>query len=367
MTPLDRGSRSGSQKKKSAFYKHDRFKGLGLFVVGLLGFALVAYFLKGALIPLILAWVFAYLLTPTIDWLVTKGFKEKNALWVVYLGTLSILGLIFLVLVPRLVFEGVLFVQHLPVVLKEALEEVETFILSLHIPGLQETHLRQLLQKQIESVSFTTITGLSGIMNAMGSQILGVAVSIANYTLFPIFFYYMLLHFKRLKLFFLSWIPGRWQSKTLQILAVGDHVFSGYVRGQVTVSAILAILYAIGLSLAGLKYGAIIGITTGLLNIVPYFGFGIGLLSGGLIALFSGLGILHLLLVLLVFILIQTIESFFLTPRIVGHNVGLDPFLAILALIIGGNFLGIFGMLIAVPLAAILKVGYDTWMKQKKP
>jgi len=365
MTPVFHGYRGLSPQKKSFFFQKKKFEEIGLFLIGVLSASLAAYFLKGALIPLVLAWVFAYLLYPSILWLQKKGVKEKTARWTIYLGTLCVLGLVFLVLVPRLIFEGVLLVQHLPIVFKSAIDQLQVFLLNLKIPGLQESHLKHLFQKQIESVSMTTISDLSGIMNTMGGQVLGIIVSIANYTLFPIFFYYLLLHFKRLKSFFLSWTPDSWEPRIRQLFKVTDHVLIGYVRGQVMVSCVLAILYALGLSAVGLKYGAVIGIATGLLNIVPYFGFTLGLLSGGLLALFTGGGMIHLFLVLAVFILIQMLESFYLTPRIVGHQVGLDPFLAILALIIGGNFLGLFGMLVAVPLAAILKVGYDTWMQKE--
>jgi len=365
MSPVVQGYRRTPAQKKTLFFQRKNFDGIGLFIVGLLGAFLGAYFLKGALIPLILAWVFAYLLYPITLWLQKKGLRESLALWTVYLSTLFVLGLIFLVLVPRLIFEGVLLVEHLPLVFQTALDQVQIFLLNLNIPGLQESHLRHILEKQIEAISLTSIGDISGVLNAMGGQILGIAVSIANYTLFPIFFYYLLVHFKRLKSFVLSWIPTRWQLGTQEVFKVSDHVLSGYVRGQVTVASILAVLYAVGLSAVGLKYGAVIGIATGLLNIVPYFGFSLGLLSGGLIALFTGGSIFHFIMVLAVFFLIQMVESFYLTPRIVGHHVGLDPFLAILALIIGGNFLGIFGMLVAVPLAAILKVGYDTWMKKE--
>jgi predicted PurR-regulated permease PerM len=328
----------------------------------ILGLFVAIYFLKGALTPLILAWLGAYLLQPCRQWIEKRGASEKTALWTVYLGTLLILGLVFLVLVPRLIFEGILLVQHLPMILSSIFDQIQSFVLNLKIPGLRETHLRQLLQKQIETVSLSTMIDLSGIMETIGNQILDIAVSIANYTLFPVFFYYILRHFKELKPFCLSWIPRSWTPPIMNVFTISDHVFSGYVRGQITVSCILAILYAIGLSIVGLKYGVVIGIATGLLNIVPYFGFSIGILSGGLIALFSGHGILHLILVLSVFFVIQLIESFFLTPRIVGNNVGLSPFIAILALIIGGNSLGIFGMVIAIPLAAILKIFYDKWL-----
>ena len=354
--------KGGLRYRKPSFLKPKPIVGLGFFLAGCLGVLLGAYFLKGALIPLILAWVFAYLLHPLTLWLQSKKIGKKTAVWMVYLGTVCLLGLIVFFVVPRLVFEGVLFLQHLPVILKSMVDQIHQFILELKIPGLNASDLTTLFQRQIATLSFMPTSGFSTLINDMGSHAVDVFLSVANYALFPIFFYYFLADFENLHAFFMSWIPGVWKPTVVKVLAITNRVLSGYIRGQVMVASILAVLYGVGLFLVGLKYGAVIGIITGLLNVVPYFGFAVGIFSGGLIALFSGQGISHLLLVLSVFLVVQTLESFVLTPKIVGYQVGLNPFLAMIALIVGGNCLGIFGMLIAIPVAAILKVGYDTWM-----
>lgn len=355
----------GAWRRKSPFLRPKPVSGLGLFFAGCLGFLLVAYFLKGVLIPLVLAWFFAYLLHPLTVWMQSKKIGRKTSVWTVYIGTILLLGVIVFGIVPRLIFEGVLFLQHLPVVLSTMVDQLQEIILGLKIPGLEKYHLQQLFQKQIAAMSFGSSSGLSGLINTIGEQMVTVVRSVANYALFPIFFYYFLSGFERLYPFFLSWIPGVWKRNVINVLAVTTRVLSGYVRGQLMVASILAVLYGVGLSIVGLKYGAVIGIVTGILNVIPYFGFAVGIVSGGAVALFSGQGLFHLLMVLGVFLVVQMLESFVLTPRIVGYQVGLNPFLAMIALIVGGNCLGLFGMLIAIPLAAILKVGYDTWMTEE--
>ena len=361
MTRYSKRYKQSGSRFANRFLSRDSRQGVGLFITGILGIAFVAYFLNGALIPMVLAWVFAYLLHPLILVLSTKVSK-RVAVWTVYLLTILILGLIVFVVVPRLIFEAILFLQDLPVVLAATMAQLQSFILGLNIPGLHEIHLKTFFQRQLTTFSFGHATGISGIINNLGSQIVRVALSIANYALFPIFFYYFLSDFERLRPFFISLIPRIWKVPVTKVLEVTTHVMSNYIRGQLMVAGLLAVLYGIGLSLVGLKYGAVIGIATGLLNVIPYFGFAVGLVSGGLIALFSGQGIVHLLLVLMVFLVVQMLESFVLTPRIVGYQVGLNPVLAMISLIVGGNSLGLFGMLIAVPFAAILKVGYDTWI-----
>lgn len=339
-------------------------KGLSTFVAGIGLLIVFGYFLSGALFPLLLAWAFAYLLIPVVSFLERKGCSASVARWSVYLVTLMLLGVVFFVIVPRLVVEGISLIQHLPMVLQESMETLRRVLLSLNIPGVKEEYLQTFLRKQVSLGSLDTSAPFSGLLNTAGSRLLSIVLSIANYALFPVFFYYMLLYFGSLKSFFWHWIPAPWRPKADALLTISDQVMSGYARGQVIVASSLAVLYAIGLGIVGLKYGIAIGIVTGLLNVVPYFGFSIGLVAGILVALFSGKGLPHVGAVLAVFTCVQMLESFVLTPRIVGHHVGLNPFLALLALIVGGNMLGIVGMVLAVPLAAIFKVGYDTWTEK---
>jgi len=121
------------------------------------------------------------------------------------------------------------------------------------------------------------------------------------------------------------------------------------------VALILAVLYGGGLGIIGLKFGFLIGIVSGLLNIIPYAGFAIGLLSALVMSLAYFETILTPIGVIVVFVVVQLLESFLITPKLVGNKVGLSSLSTLLALIIGGNLFGTFGILIAIPLAAMTK------------
>ena len=131
-----------------------------------------------------------------------------------------------------------------------------------------------------------------------------------------------------------------------------------FFRGQLVIASIQGVLFAIGFSLAGLKYGAVIGITLGFLNIVPYLGNIIGLGTALPIAFFQeGGGIGRVVAVLVVFAIVQSIEGYFLTPKIMGDRTGLHPVVIIIAIFFWGTALsGISGMILAIPLTAFMVV-----------
>jgi predicted PurR-regulated permease PerM len=135
-----------------------------------------------------------------------------------------------------------------------------------------------------------------------------------------------------------------------------DRVLSGYIRGQLLVCLILSALYTTGLLLVGIKFAVIIGVMTGFLSIIPYVGFGFGFAAAFITALANFEGSGALIGIACAYGIVQVLESFVVTPRIVGDKVGLTPFEAILALIVLGNLLGFVGLFLAIPTAAITKI-----------
>jgi len=131
---------------------------------------------------------------------------------------------------------------------------------------------------------------------------------------------------------------------------------SGFVRGQLMVAAVLGVAYAIALSLMGLKYGFLIGIGAGVLNIIPLVGSSVGLLVGVLVAWLQGGDWIYVLGVAGIFLAGQLIEGNFLTPRFVGKSVGLHPLWVFFALMAGGALFGIVGIMLAVPVTAVIGV-----------
>ena len=143
-----------------------------------------------------------------------------------------------------------------------------------------------------------------------------------------------------------------------QILA---HVYA-FFEGQLTVSALLAVLYVIGLWLVGLPSALVVGCVSGLLNVVPYLGIASGIVLATVITLVTEPSITQLLLVWGVFVAVQMLEGNFLTPKIVGESVGIHPLGVMLALIVGGQLFGLIGLILAIPAAASIRVLF-TYLK----
>jgi predicted PurR-regulated permease PerM len=142
----------------------------------------------------------------------------------------------------------------------------------------------------------------------------------------------------------------------MKLLKEIDQKLSGFVRGQISVAVMLGIGYALALSIAGLKYGFLIGLGAGFLSVIPMVGSAVGLVVSVAVAWFQSGDMIFVLIIAGIFIAGQIIEGNFLTPKLVGDSVGLHPLWVFFALLAGGSLLGILGMFLAVPLAAVIGV-----------
>jgi predicted PurR-regulated permease PerM len=175
--------------------------------------------------------------------------------------------------------------------------------------------------------------------------------------LVPVVAFYFLLDWQEMLTRFHSFIPRRAEPKTMEILHECDAVLGAFVKGQLLVMVLLGIVYAVGLQLIGISVGLIIGIAAGLLSIIPYMGFTVGLVAALMACLFQyGIVWQHLTFVLIVFMVGQVIEGYILQPFLLGDRIGLSPVAVIFAVLAGAQLGGVAGMLIALPVAALLVV-----------
>ena len=151
-------------------------------------------------------------------------------------------------------------------------------------------------------------------------------------------------------------IPPRWLPLVKQILVEIDQLLSQYLRGQLLVITVLSIYYSVGLYLLGITGALALGLFTGIAIFIPYIGYGVGLILALLSVLLQAETGGSLLAVLTLYIVGQAIESFILTPKLVGEKIGLHPVLVVFALILFGSWFGFFGILLALPMSAIILV-----------
>ena len=195
------------------------------------------------------------------------------------------------------------------------------------------------------SIASWIVRGVTGTVGALVSLLI-----------IPVLAYYLLVEFDRIRLALLDLVPRAHQATVASGAARIDTLIAGFIRGQLTVCLVLGALYAIGFAAIGIDLAIAIGVASGLLAIIPYVGGAVALVSSaGMALLRFGVGS-ELALVIGWYLVVQALESFVLTPKIVGKSLGMHPVTVIVALMIGGDLLGFLGLLVAVPLAAVIQV-----------
>ncbi|NBV43008.1 AI-2E family transporter, partial [bacterium] len=306
--------------------------------------------LRDAIYPLASALVLAYMLNPVVRKLTQLRIPRIVSVWIVYLSTLGILTAAVIEIVPRVTIEAFHFAENAPQYFTKTYREIRSRVNGsgvVHI--VSERRFKRIAKSWMDRYVSESFSSVSESVDTISNQVSSTIWSIINISLFPIFFYYMLARFHRLKSEFLRLIPKSLHPASHYFLGVTNRVMGGYIRGQIMVCISLGMLYAAGLWMIGLTYGPSIGFIAGFLNLIPYLGFLTGMAVGLFMAFVTDGNLMMLVSVAAVFVTSQMIESFILTPKIVGSSVGLDPFVTLVALIVGGNAFGFIGMLLAIP------------------
>jgi predicted PurR-regulated permease PerM len=298
----------------------------GLALVGLL------WALGPILAPFVIAGVFAYICDPSVNWMVARRVPRALAVLLVILALGLVLIALALILVPMVYREAVTLIGRLP-------DLVEMF----------NAQVSPLLKARLDIVPIVL-----GHLKTGGLALLGV---VANLFLIPLVMFYLLQEWPRILTELQRIVPRPWLDRTMRIINDIDSVMSEFLRGQLSVMLLLAVFYTAGLWFAGLNFALPVGVLTGLLVFIPYVGFGGGLVLAILAALLQGEGWPPLIGVAIVYGLGQLVESFLLTPYLVGERIGLHPLAVIFSLMAFGQLFGFVGILVALPVSAALLVG----------
>jgi predicted PurR-regulated permease PerM len=329
-------------------------RGIIIAVATVVALALL-WLLKSALTPLAVAFVFAYLLDPLIDRFEVRRVPRRVAILflVAISGALALGTAIFLV--PKLLQEIANLAVKLPGYLDGALAAISPRFESwfgIAIPSSIREGLESIKSGGV-SVPLETLRRL---IEQSVQSLTGTLGSLIGLLVIPVITYYALVEFDNIKVWFLKLVPVSYQEAVETKLSMINVLVSGFIRGQLIVAVLLGILYAIGFSFIGIDMAIGIGMVAGMLGIIPYVGSAVALgLAAGLCLLQYGVD-LHLLFVVGWYALVQTLEGLLLTPRIVGRSVGIHPVAVIVGLLIGGDLLGFLGLIVAVPVTAIVQV-----------
>ena len=322
------------------------------------------YVFKSVLLPFVLGGTVAYLLNPAVHKFKSWGISRKHAALFILFIFFSILAVVLAVLSPVLYREMLEFTDNLPAHFNAVISFAEPLINRVENFTGQDmsSDFKNMLRNNSDSAVGVAKQVLQGLAQG-GQAFLGFLSLIV---IMPIVAYFVMKEWDHITAWIKDLMPRDNKNTIMGLLKDIDTKLAGFIRGQITVAFVLAVAYAIALSLAGLKYSVLIGIGSGLLSVIPMVGSTIGLLVSVGVAWFQSGEWTYVLIIAGIFLGGQLIEGNFLTPKLVGDSVGIHPLWIFFALMAGGSLFGILGMLLAVPVAAVVSVLAAFAIKQYK-
>lgn len=322
----------------------------GLFLLGWL-----LYLLHPILSPFLIGILLAYLGDPLVDRLERQRLSRTGGVVVVFALFALVLLILLLVLVPMLGRQLVRLYQLAPEML-DWLQGTALPWTQSHL-GLQDVlQLDQLKQVFTENIGKTTDV-LKLVLAQATSSSLAFLAWLGNLLLIPVVSFYLMRDWDLLVERMRRLLPRQREGLVVKLTSECHEVLGAFLRGQLLVMLALSVIYASGLMLVGLELGLLIGLLAGLASIVPYMGFIVGIGAALTAALFQfGLDPYPLLGIGVVFMIGQMLEGMVLTPMLVGDRIGLHPVAVIFAILAGGQLFGFTGVLLALPVAAVIMV-----------
>lgn len=325
-------------------------------VLGVLGFfGLAFYVLQPILLPFVLGGLIAYLGDPLVDWLEKHRINRTVAVSLVFTIFVAVIVVLLLIFVPMLARQIDVLIQKVPVFYEWLTQVAMPWLqnwLSLPADALPPLDWSSQLADNWQSLGkFMAQTGKTITGSGMS-----VLLTVANLALVPVVAFYLMRDWDLLVNKLLRMMPLAWQEKVSTMVTEGDEVVGSFLRGQFIVMCALGVIYGTGLWLVGVQFALLLGVIAGLASMVPYLGFVVGITASFIAAYaqFQDWGMLFW--VALVFGFGQLIESMVLTPVLVGDRIGLHPVAVIFSLMVGGQLAGFVGVVVALPVAAVITV-----------
>ena len=321
-----------------------------LFIFLLLFISLFFLFkIRSIIPPFIVGIILAYLLSPVVSWLGKKGLSRRSAVAVIAIWIVVILAVILFLLLPKLYLELGKLTTVLPQKVQVIYEYAENVKNRYSQAGLP-SEVTKLIESQLQEGQDYVIGWLERLIENLPSLIASLGLLILS----PIIAIYFILDWNRINEGVLQIVPQRIRGQWHKFLQEVDYIIQRYIQGNVIDSVIVGLLIGFGVKLVGMDYALVIGIICGITNLIPYFGPFLGGIPSAFLAL--GISPMMALKVALVVAVVQQIDGNIINPRLMSGKVGLHPLWVIFALLAGGELGGLVGMLLAIPIAAIIRI-----------
>jgi predicted PurR-regulated permease PerM len=323
--------------------------------VALSGYLL--YTLRAVLTPLFLAFAIAYVLDPVIDRLEAWKLPRPAGIAIVLVTALAVITTFMALVLPGVASDIASVASELPGKIGAMVSSADPW-LSAH--GIKVPHTTtewvERLGANANELASSILAPAGGVLSTLVSSGFSMAGSAVAIAVVPVLSVYFLNDFDRITAGIRSFLPRRYRRVVTAYAKEIDATLSHFIRGQLTVMAIVAVLYAVAYSILGVRLALVVGVMAGLLSFIPYLGSAFALISGLLMSLLGGFNPAQLLGVVVAYAIVQTLEGFVIQPRVMGKSVGLPEMWVLIALFVGGQIFGFLGVLLAVPAAAVAKI-----------
>ncbi len=339
-------------------------KNVGIFSWSIIGFLLIAalffyilYLIRIAIIPLIIAIAIAYLLTPLVS-LLEKKMRRVFAIAITYVIFIGIIFIIFFFVIPLIINQFQIFIERFPTYMDNLTNVINDFLKnSVIIKGVENLIGKEIIPKDASGITqyFINRINIEEINFLQWTTIFGKSVLniILYFIVGPLLGVYLLNHADKIRTLLLKIAPKKSRKHINIVLDRINRVAGRYIRGQILISIIVGILCTIILLILKIDFAVLLGFIAGLLNLIPLLGPILGAVPAALAALF--ISPLKAILVILLFVAVQQLDNYVISPNIMKYQVGVHPGIIIISLMVGGALFGIWGLLIAVPTVAVLQ------------
>lgn len=336
-----------------------RWVGTALVFLAVLGSALLLWWVRPVLTPFFFAVAIAYIVAPLVNMLHQRGIGRGWAI----LGVYGVLGVVVATGIWKVVPGATAELNRLAEAIPTYAAQLREFVAELK---WQMDHsgapfgMKQALDTAIRDVEVRSTQALADLL-AMGN-LRRLAEILLSAAIAPVLAFYMLKDMEGFKRRMTHAIPKRYRQDVIVLMRSIDAVLAGFIRGQVLLAVIVGALAALVTYLLGLRYSLLLGLVAGLTELIPY----VGPILGAIPAIVAGLTVspLTAIQVALGFAIIQQLENAVLSPKVIGERIGLHP-LAVLLVVLGGGYLfGPWGLILALPLAGIVRVVWEFTMQR---
>jgi len=324
-----------------------------LMVVVVLGYLLVL--LGPILSPFLIAALLAYLADPIADKLESYNMSRTHAVLIVFSALMLFMCLMLLILLPKLTVQVTIMVKQIPIAIdlleKNALPLITQY-LGLELEQFNFDFFKALIRDNVKQ----TGSILNNVLSSIANSGLAIAAWLANVVLIPVVLFYLLRDWDIMVAKIRKLLPRNIEPTVAGLVHECDEVLGAFVKGQLMVMLALGVIYSVGLWVVGVDLALLVGMIAGAASVVPYMGFFVGIVAAFIAAMVQFNDPAILIWVSLVFVIGQALEGMVLTPLMVGDKIGLHPVAVIFAIMAGGQLFGFIGILIALPVAAVIMV-----------